>query len=175
MRKLLLLSLTAILTCFSLSSSVYADSQSGNPNNATISFLVGETLGEAYITAQYEGGIPATLKMGILKDSLRNRGRNCLSSLIGEIDSVVQRLMTARTNQHAMDIIIEFRHAALNRTWDLCGCEICQQCTEPPDTKMLYKVWRPPYGPGTLCLSREEAAARKAGGENVESLGKSCK
>ncbi|MDZ7759103.1 MAG: hypothetical protein U5L00_02455 [Desulfovermiculus sp.] len=165
----------AILTCLCFSSSAYADPQSVNPQNAMTAFVVGDALGEAYITAQYEGGISATLKMGVLKDRLRNSAPNCLDSLIGEIDRVIQDLRTALTNQQAMNIVSDFRHAVSNRVWDYCGCEICKPCPEAEENKMWYNVWTPPYGPQALCLTSEEAAARKASGENVVPHGNSCK
>ncbi|MDR9440024.1 MAG: hypothetical protein RI841_11115 [Halomonas sp.] len=167
--------IAAILTFFAFSIPAYPDSQETNPDNAMTAFMVGGALGEAYMTAQYEGGIPATLKMGVLKNRLINRGPSCLESLVGEIDSVIQKLRVARTNQQAMNIVSDFRHEASNRAWNNCGCKICRYCPEPVETKMLYNVWTPPYGPQALCLTPDEAAARKAEGENVVSLGKSCK
>jgi hypothetical protein len=155
----------SILCCLSFSASAEAASKTENPEYALTAFFVGEAIGRAYITAQYEGGIPATLEMGKLRDRLYNQN-TCLASLIGEIDGVIQRLRTARTKQQAINIIGEFQHAAANRVYDYCGCK--------PIDMQFYGVSQPPYGGGRYCLTEKEAADFRAKGAVVRPLGTPC-
>ena len=109
----------------------------------------------------------ATLELGTLKRQLA-ASENCLVSLIGEIDGVIEQVRNAPGNQQAINVVLNFEQVAANRIHDLCGC------TLNPSGKMLYTIWTPPYGPGNKCMTAQEAEEYKAKGGNVVPLNQPC-
>jgi hypothetical protein len=155
-----------LLSFTTLVSTTKAAPQCGNPHNAITAFMTGLALGKARVEAKY-AGMSATLELGTLKQQL-SATDNCLVSLIGEIDGVIEQVRNAPGKQQAINIILEFESVAANRVHDFCGC------TLNPSGKMVYEVWKAPYGPGTRCMTAEEAEQLKAEGSNVRPLNQPC-
>ena len=150
-----------------LASAAAAAPQCGNPHNANTAYMTGLALGLARAEAKY-GGISATLELGTLKRQLA-ASENCLVSLIGEIDAVIEQVRNAPDKQQAINVVLDFEHVAANRIHDLCGC------TLNPSGKMLDTIWTPPYGPGNQYLTAQEAEDYKAKGGTVVPLNQPCK
>lgn len=155
-----------VLSYLFLASAAEAAPQCGNQHNAMTAFRTGATLGQAVVEAKY-GGISATLELGKLKQQL-SATDNCLVSLIGEIDGVIEQVRNAPDKQQAINIVLDFEFIAANRVHDLCGC------TLNPSAKMLYTIWTPPYGPGTKCMTAQEAEEYQAQGGNIVPLNQPC-
>jgi hypothetical protein len=85
------------------------------------------------------------------------------------IDEMIQKSAYTAPKDMQGDIVYMKEHVLGQKISDYCKCE-CKKAL----IKRLYSIWKSPYGPGTKCLTRDEAQAYRESGHGVEDLNTPC-